>query len=463
MRRMSVGFFGGARKIGASCHAFAFEQRGERHIVMVDIGMDPTVAFTPQTWLECFPDMEGLGAFLDNSTTCTVVITHAHFDHVGGVPYFMRWVRGRCPALSVTFFMTEETRSLAGVTWDETEQTMQKGEAWREAEPIYSECDRFMTMSRTRVVKPGVYYEVCPGVRLFPLPAGHILGAIAVGFEAFNEHIVHTGDISFGEQPFIEGAAYMSLPHTRFVVSEATNLGETLPRRSDAAADLGNECRETLNRGGTLLLPAFQIHRAQALTAMLVAEGIPPAAILVDGNAQRVHRIYRKMLPPNNILTGVPLARDVFRGKDARETLFLEMKEGKTFPRIVVASGGMLHGIAQKWAKALLPNKRNAIVLNGWAYAGSPADVLHRAVLRGDASVQLNGDEVPLEAGVRRIRLSSHASGPELERLWTGLNPDAIMLVHGDESKIEDYLKRYGPHAHDAGFVVPRRGEVYEL
>lgn len=437
-----MALLGAAQCIGRSCKIFAFRE-GIRKIVFVsDIGQSPHSALIPANFHLLYPDLAGFIEFLKDATEIHIYITHAHLDHVGGLPAYWKYIRAHFPLLAVRLHMTRETWVLSLFSWNESMRKMANANGdypeWDGAESFFDKETISDMAHHLQFVEIDNTYELSRDVLLTPRGAKHILGATSLDLLVFKELIHDTGDFSCGEHPFIANHAPIKHKKTKMLLSEATNAGEDLHDRLTTEHELGYNVRRIVqNKGGIALLVTFQIDRAQVVIETLIRNGVPPEMIFIDGGARYVTRKYHSLLSPGT------LSRvQYIQSPEHREQI---LENG--YPCAIVASGGMMHGIALWWAKQLLPSEKNGIFINGWYDKCTPADKLMQAMNEKTLEqkhVEFDtGDLIPIRAEVHKARLSAHASGPELEQRWVDMNPEILVLNHGEKERVKKYLKSF--------------------
>jgi Cft2 family RNA processing exonuclease len=112
------------------------------------------------------------------------------------------------------------------------------------------------------------------GLRLTTFPAGHCLGSAMLFAEDNGQTLLYTGDFKLGESATSERA---ELPRADILVIEST-YGEPQyrhPPRAESVARLIETCRQVLAEGATPVVQAYALGKAQEVTALLTAAGIP--------------------------------------------------------------------------------------------------------------------------------------------------------------------------------------------
>jgi metallo-beta-lactamase family protein len=216
-----------------------------------------------------------------------------------------------------------------------------------------------------------------------------------------------------------------------------STYGNRLHPAEDAMARLGQIVRDTIRRGGSVLLPAFAVGRAQGLLLVLqrlrAAGEIPrhlpiyldsPMAIEATQLYQRHRRLLRV---PAREMTG--LCDGVRLVTTAVQSQRLA---GSRMPSVIISSSGMATGgRVLHHLKAMAPDPRHHILFAGFQVGGSRGALL----VAGAREVKIHGEYVPVNATVTHLEgFSGHADQREL-LAWLGhfrRPPRQTFVVHGE-------------------------------
>lgn len=441
---------GGTDEVGASSYLYILSEGN----LLIDAGLRPR-----QLGEAALPKLE----LLSEHPPTTMILTHAHLDHVAGLPVVIR----RFPKLHI--YCTEATARLAGLVLADTLKV-----STEQGSPMFSAGEMKRTLERLR---PLPYFQRVSdyGFAFTLYPSGHLLGAASVLIESGGQSVFHTGDVSNVETPVVSAAWLPSqVTPVDAVVSESTYGNTLLPSRKEQVCIFLQAIGETVQAGGKVLIPSFALGRAQEITQILLtgmSSGLlPQAPIYLDGLTRQMTEAYEEMLPllPQALqnrqksskqpvfLTGsVELVKD----RKARERVLASDRPG-----IVIASSGMLHaGASPQYARAWLPHAENALFVVGYQDAESPGRRLLELQQGGEVMLpDGNGgrEAVPAYSRVERFYLSAHADRGGMLGMIARYSPGKVILTHGEVSA-RNNMAGYLNTKYDVG--LPTAGEVVEL
>lgn len=418
-----IRFLGSCREIGRA----GFQIDDEDESIVVDYG---TKFQNPPA----FP----LKVSTDNLQA--VALTHAHLDHSGGIPILL-------DTSDVSLFCTPATRDLSVLLLKDMLK-ISKGRLPYTSKDVARVRQQCQTTSYEETIPLGHQFEMT----LFN--AGHIPGSAMVSIRCNGQRVLFTGDFNATESKLNHGAR-KNLPQHDIVVTESTYARRINPDRAKIEQDLVDSVIETIERGGSVLIPAFAVGRSQEIMCILEKYNIPRKyPIYVDGMARSVNDILVKH--PEYIGSPQAFSRAVGRtitisdNRDRREAI----KGGG----IIISPAGMLKGGASHlYFKLMHDNPLNSIILVSFQVPGTPG-----AELIDTGSVAVGNRTYKVEADVRMHHLSSHSDSEGLMNLLENIpgDPD-FYIVHGESESCDvlaEKLESNGRTAH-----VPEVGESFEF
>jgi metallo-beta-lactamase family protein len=366
-----------------------------------------------------------------------VVLSHAHLDHSGWLPALVKHgFRGPILATPATCELAAVLlRDAAHLQEEDARRANRHGYSRHQpALPLYTRADALRAIERFRPLAPGREHRLGP-VALRLTPVGHLLGASAVALQAEGRTLLFSGDV--GRSSDLLMRPPQPMPRADVLIVEST-YGNRLHPAEDGPPQLGEVVRRAIARGGSVLMPAFAVGRAQALLLVLQRlkrAGEIPAhlPIFLDSPmAVAATECYRRhpaqlRVPPREL-------KALTDGVRLVETAAQSMRVvASRHPRVVVSSSGMatggrvLHHLA-----AMLGDPRHAIVLAGFQAGGTRGARL----AAGEREIKIHGQLVPVRAEVRQLEgFSGHADREEL-LAWMSAQaahpPAQTYVVHGE-------------------------------
>jgi hypothetical protein len=428
-----VTFLGGSRQVGRS--AILVKTRESQ--ILLDCGINPGSRRPIQSYPRL--DVEEF----DITSLDAVVITHAHLDHCGFLPYLYKY------GYSGPVYCSEPTGSVMTLLQsDYIDVTRKEGNV-----PPYTTDDISETILHTIPLDYGDVTDVSPDVRLTLHNAGHILGSSLVHLHIGKglHNIVYTGDFKYGPTALLQPASTY-FPRVETLIMEATygSPDNVSPSRDETDAEFVGIANHIL-KGGKVLIPVPAVGRAQEILMVInkymQSGDLLEVPVYIEGmisEATGIHTAYPGYLSHeirDQILKqGVnPFESDYFtvvRQHDSRD----EIVEGG--PCIIMATAGMMEGgPVLDYFKRLAPYDENGLIFVSYQVTGT----MGQRVQSGMGSAQLYNREGKME--VINIDMSTHTvhgfSGHSDRRQLVNYvrrlrpQPKKVFVVHGEESKCE--------------------------
>jgi KH/beta-lactamase-domain protein len=464
---------GGYREVGRS--ATLLMTRNSR--ILVDCGVNVAnvqgnepwsgipYLYVPEIWSQdAFQNENNPFKYLD-----AVVLTHAHIDHSGLIPFLYKY-HYKGPV-----YLTPPTRDLAVLLQMDYIKL-----AHAEGNKVpYDFKDIKEMLKRTITIEYGETTDITPDVRLTFHNAGHILGSSVAHFHIGEglHNVVITGDIKF-EKTWLFSPATNRFPRAETVVIESTYGGKDnfQPTRKEASENLKNVVQDVINRRGKVLIPVFAVGRSQEVMVVLEdymrKNEISKVPVYLDGmiwEATAIHAAYPEYL--NRDLrermfkkTDNPFLSDIFVRVDTSETREKIIDDQE--PAVILATSGMMNGgPVLEYFMNLADDPKNALLFVGYQAEGT----LGRKIQSGVKSVSLprKGTMVNIDINLQVITVegfSGHADRKQLIQYITSMSPkpNRIITCHGDNENCE-YLA--GTFSYKFGFnsISPRNLESIRL
>lgn len=446
-------FLGGTGTVTGSKYLLTI---GERRI-LVDAGMfQGDKALRALNWAD-FP--------VPPDTLTDILLTHAHMDHVGYLPVLVKHgFRGPVWCTSHTRDLAYIVLRDAGFLQERDAEDARIGGWSKHArpKPLYDSADVERTLPLLTPVDWDRDLDLRDGITASWTRSGHILGSASIRVATPDGSVLFSGDLGRAEHPVLR--ARETPPGADLVLVESTYGDREHPEpRNLPHEKLADAIRRTINRGGSVLIPAFAVDRTEvvlkALSDMRRDGRIPRTPVYVNSPmAAAALDVYKTAAGELRAdLDLVDIMRDLHevRTADASRELTL----GKHSPSIIISSSGMATGgRVLHHLERMLPDPRNAVVLTGYQAAGTRG----RSLLEGATRLKMRGRYVGVKAEiVREDEFSVHADGSELVDWIRDLSPvpGTVFCTHGEPEAAAALAARV---TREVGIeaVVPARGEV---
>ncbi|MDE1845790.1 MAG: MBL fold metallo-hydrolase [Candidatus Micrarchaeota archaeon] len=411
---MKIRFYGAAGEVGRSC--ILIESGNTK--VLLDCGIK--LGKQEQYPLIEDSELKGIDA---------IVLSHAHLDHCGYLPHvFTAGYNGY-------IYTTKPTFELVNVLLSD-----------------YMKISEPKNVSKEGFNKVNTHFKIVEYLKEFKiknltfrmLPAGHVLGSSLVEVSDGKHRLLYTGDMSLKKTRMLEPAYTEDLKADTLII-ESTYGGEKdeFPDEQKLINTMLTSIKETINKGGKVVIPSFAVGRAQEVLFILddyMRSGvIPKVPIYIDGMIGKAMRIYRhnviycrKELQQRILMS----EDDPFKSANFHNVMTKQMR-GKIMHEheacIVVTTSGMISGgPIIKYLESLAGNHNNKLMFVGYQAEGT----LGRQILEGAKEIELNGHKVAVKMAVEMYRLSGHADRPQLLRFISKIHGlKNIFVVHGEEVK----------------------------
>ncbi len=395
-----------------------------------------------------------------------VILTHAHLDHCGWIPRLIKQgFRGPIYATQATIDLCSIILPDSGHLQEEDAEFHNRHKTSKHdpALPLYTQEDAEACMQNFRPVQFGETKQVSPEISFRFVHAAHILGScmaeITLNAGSKTTRMLFTGDIGrVHDQHTAPGKVVYSGPQAGetadLVVMEST-YGNRQHPTEDPRPKLAEVIRKTVERGGSVVVPAFAVERTQKFVFMLkelMESGqIPRVPVFCDSPmAIKAVEIFLKHTEEYTDTTkqlisryGSPLQWQGFTFAQTSEES-KKINDSK-FPCVIISSSGMVTGgRIQHHLIQRLPDPKNTVIFIGFQAPGTRGFT----VKSGAPEVKIFGQMVPIRAQIAAFeQFSDHADTPELlEWLRTFTNkPSATYLVHGEpnaSSQLRDIMAK---------------------
>ena len=443
---MKLTFLGAAHEVTGSCTLV--EAAGHRFLV--DCGMEQGRNTYENEDLPCAPgEIEA------------VLLTHAHIDHSGRLPYlYKNGYRG-------PIYATDATTDLCDIMLEDSAHIQEQEAEWKNrkaqrsgrepVEPDYTVQDALAVMEQFRPQPYGKPVAVLPGVQATFTDVGHLLGSSSITLriteEGRTETIVFSGDIGNSNQPMLRDPQYLT--EADYVVMESTYGNRSHGPKPDYVGELAAVLQRTFDRGGNVIIPSFAVGRTQEMLyfiRQIKAEnrvrGHGNFEVYVDSPlASKSTTIFRENYSECFDQEALDLVRSGQNPLSFPGLRISETKEDSVAinadpsPKVILSASGMCDaGRIRHHLKHNLWREECTILFVGYQAAGS----LGRTLLEGADQVKLFGEEVQVNAEIAQMSgMSGHADHDGLLRWLHSFapKPGYVFVNHGDDEVCAGFAK----------------------
>jgi metallo-beta-lactamase family protein len=466
---MKIQFLGAAKEVTGSKHLIT-TQSGKR--ILLDCGMYQGKGM----------ETDGMNRELgfNPKDIDIVVLTHAHIDHSGLIPYIYK------KGFGGTVVCTHPTRDLCAILLadcghiqEQDTKTHNKKRAKQGLPPVetlYTKQDAEHCMDLFISIPYGKKYFIDEDVKVHFTNTGHMLGSGVANIEVKEKgeltRIAYTGDIGRPSNRILRSPS--PFPQCDVLICEST-YGDRLHEGNDFADDkllkvIENTC---VYKRGKLIIPSFSVGRTQevvySLNNFYNAGRLPKIDVYVDSplsvNATNIFRLHpecfndsiHKVMETDpdpfgfNSLTFVQSIADSKRLNNTKK------------PCVIISASGMMEaGRVKHHLANSISNSKNTILAVGYC---SPS-TLGAKILRGDKEVSIFGTIHTVKADIERIEsFSGHGDYKEMIDFLSCQDKSQIKkiyVVHGEEKaqkQYREYLKAEG----FKNIEIPSIGDEVEL
>ncbi len=460
---MRLSFHGADQDVTGSCHLL--EAAGKR--ILIDCGLYQGGRELAEENAEPFG--------FDAAAVDCVLLTHAHLDHCGRLPLLVkRGFRGE-------IICTAATRELARIVLLDAAHLQEEEARWQARKeqrrgrrdapaPLYDTLDALAAMECFgRTARYGEALELAPGLKATFVDAGHILGSASVLVEnaAGGAHrVLFSGDVGNSGRPLLRDPA---VPEGVDVAVMETTYGDRLHKPLEPSVEeMRLAIRDTLRRGGNVIIPTFALERAQEILYYLRA----------DMEQDLLPRSMQVFLDSPMAISATEIFRRHPECYDAQtRRLFEHGQDPFHFPglhylreaadsmalnriaagAVIMAGSGMCTGgRVRHHLKHNLWREDCSVVFVGYASRGT----LARRIIDGAATVHVLGEDIPVRARIHTINgFSAHADRDELLAWHRRAAPRWTFLVHGEAQTMAAFAALLAGRQVD----MPAKGQSFEL
>ena len=473
---MKITFLGATKMVTGS--NFLVEAAGKK--ILVDCGL---YQGRKEIEEDNFKDFDFNPADID-----FMLLTHAHIDHSGRIPKLYN------EGFKNPIYAHKATCDLCGIMLPDSGHIQEMETEWKNKkkqrkgeqtiEPLYTAEDAVNCLELFVPVKYNEIIEIDENIHVRFNDAGHMLGSSIIEFWAYENgkevKAVFTGDLGNNDIPLLDSPTMIE--NCDYLIMEST-YGNRLHMKNEQKAELFLDIvSETIDNGGTVVIPSFAVGRTQEILYEL-------NKIKENHNDEEFKRKYKNLMKVP-VYVDSPLAisaTDIFKqNTDLFEEEIKEKIENGDNPlefpglhftqtadeskalnekaesSIIISASGMCDvGRIKHHLKHNIWNPKSTILFVGYQAPGT----LGHSIVNGAKKVTIFGEEFAVNARIEYIEgYSGHADQEWLMNFIYSFisKPKHIFLVHGEEES-QEVLKNKILEETGIGVSIPEYGETYDL
>lgn len=451
---MKLTFYGGAQSVTGS--NYLLEVGDVR--VLIDCGMFQGSSDAEEKNYGPFPyEPAGLAA---------VFLSHSHADHTGRLPKlhkegFRGILYATPPTLDMIFIALPDNLSLM------TEAAQKANHP-----PLFSQEDLQGIMGLAQGIDYGQEIKLGPDFSVVLHDAGHILGSSIIEFRFEGKKLYFSGDLGNPPTPLLRPFEYPL--EADYIVVESAYGDRIHEDRSTRKEKLRSIVKETILKGGTLMIPSFAMERTQELlfelNAMHNAGEIPNVPMFLDSPlAIKLTEVYQKYSQYFNKESKyiIDSGDDLFNFPGltyCRTTEESKNINNITGPKVIIAGSGMsAGGRILHHERRYLSDPNSTLLFIGFQAEGT----LGRKIFDGAKEASIFEEKVAVNCRIEAIGgYSAHADQPTLLR-WIAKGAEAghlkkIFTVQGETASAATLAGLITDQFHVSA-LAPETNQTFEL
>lgn len=402
---------------------------------------------------------------VDPKTIDAIVLTHAHLDHTGYIPYLVKnGFEGKIYSSKATYALCEIILIDSGSLQEGYANLVNRREDSEKISPLYTVKDAQRSLSFFHPVDYDKPFNI-GNLTVTLIFSAHILGSSFVVISDGKNKLTFSGDLGRPNQLIMKDPP--KIKDTDYLVLEST-YGDRIHEESDAFQVLEQVINQTIKKSGILIIPAFAVERTQLLLYCLNQlknkKLIPDIPVYLDSPmAIAVTELFCQFKEEHTLEES--LCKDITRvakyTRTARESKELD-SSNMNGPAIIIAGSGMADGgrVLYHFQK-YISDKKNTILFTGYQSTGT----LGQQLIKGENKIKIYGNKYIVRAEIKKLdMLSAHADYNEILEWLSGFEkaPKKVFLTHGEKAAGRN-LKELIEKKFGWSVVIPKHAESFDL
>jgi metallo-beta-lactamase family protein len=404
---------------------------------------------------------------LKASSIDLVLLTHGHLDHSGYLPRLVKMgfkgsIFGTAPTLDIAEIILRDS---AKIQEEDAERANKDGYTKHDpAEPLYNSEDAEKAISRFRDQELHKWVEIDDHIRFRYRYNGHIIGATFIELDLYGKRFVFSGDIGRPNDPLLRDP---QKPEKADVLFMESTYGDRKHIDEDTLDKMKQHIDDTIQKGGTLIIPSFAVERAQLLMFLIwqlhKKNQIPASLPVILDSPMGARALSTFIKHPE----WHKLSEQDYKDMTDRVRIVESYEEtweiiDDSQPKVIIAGSGMVTGgRVLTYLQQYIDRKETTVLLAGYQAEGTRG----RQLLDGAEEIKFYGKYYQVNAHVDILDgLSAHADQTELLDWASEIveKPEHVFLVHGEPQSLDMMrLKLKDTYGWDT--YIPELYEIIEI
>lgn len=372
---------------------------------------------------------------IDPAIIDIVILTHAHIDHSGYIPLLVKnGFKGKIYTSAATYDLCSILLPDSGYLQEEDANRANRYgyTKHKPALPLYTEEEAENSLKYFQTIDFDKKIDIGNGLSFILKNSGHILGSAFVILSNQEKTITFSGDLGRLNDPILRSPK--KLQYTDYLLIEST-YGNRLHKKIDPIVEIGEIIRSTVAKGGTIVIPAFAVGRAQDIlyyiNSLKQSGAILNIPVFLDSpmtiNATKLlckykeeHKLSEELCM--HVCDVATYTRTVEESKKI---------DSSPMPKIIISASGMATGgRVLHHLKHFMTDHKSTILFTGFQAGGTRGD----RIVKGEKLIKIHGEMYEVNARVENLTsTSAHADYEEILEWLDNFKeaPKKVFVTHG--------------------------------